>query len=79
MTVETFYISRSLTGQIAKKVLDDLPPDRKTKWAPSRGVHCLPSPAAKPVKDNKPLNLVIHLSKSFLPSLPDHFRGRFTR
>ena len=26
-------LTRSLTGQIAKKVLDDSPPDRKTKWA----------------------------------------------
>ena len=64
--------TRSLTGQIAKKVLDDSPPDRKTKWAGVAEFIATPASSDGKAEVNKPLNLVIHLSKSRFRSTPPH-------
>jgi hypothetical protein len=51
---------RSITGRFAKKVLDDSPPDRKTKMGGSRGgAHC---PSVRGSVTFEPQ--FIHLSKS---------------
>ena len=53
-------------------MLDDSPPDRKTKWAGVAEFIATPASSDGKAEVNKPLNLVIHLSKNRFRLTPPH-------